>query len=438
MDFSMMKTPFLFLISVLSLYLGNAAAGTLSGGVFDENLTDNLGTGDPIPYVELDFRHGAVSPVSFERRELVDSNGIHWIYYFFQMPEGESTSSASWEVGGGATSASLSRSNLQFDWSSRTGITSNPFNMEIGRYYLLTITSEAPSRVSGRRTDYFYFALEAGGGTPPADDNQAPTISLSPAPGKDLQLQTDILNGNGFSIIAEDPDGINDLDWNTFQVTIAGVDKTQHFMSVAGVLVKAGRVSSSQSVDTQTFVVKPDPALFSDSHNLFNLQWNGDWPVSLRLCDKGGLCAQADYSFYTGPILKITSVADQRCANPQDTTQPIRISGFELGNIGFDVPEAAIYVGIQPQNSQTLLTYYFSNANIPLLSGDLFKLLPSLPMPSGFKLSGGEVAFPSSYLTSEHDFIPLNSGTYNFLAGVLDTSLGAIAINEQTLQVCRP
>jgi len=426
-------------LAVLILSSIPARAGSLANGVFDETFTENLGFGDPTTYVELDFRYSSVRPGSFERRELIDSNGNHWIYYFFQMPQGESRANVSWTVGGGATTASLSRSNSQFNWSSRTGISTNPFNMESGRYYLLTITSEAPSRLSGRRTDYFYFSLEEGGNVTPPNDNKAPTVNMSPVPGSSLEWQKNIFDGQGFSIIVEDPDGMADIDWNSLKVSIAGVDKTQHFMTVAGVLVDEGRLSSSQGVDFQTFVFRPDPSKFSDSHNLFNLQWNGDWPINIQICDKGGLCASADYSIYIGPFLTVESVQDLRCSGvPQK--DPIKLSGIKLQNIGFTVA-GKIYAALQASGTNSFWTYYASAYGMPVLTKEItsFYLDPLLMSP-GFSLSAEVLDFPAEFLYSASGddlfFYSLQSGSYKFLTGIQDTSNGAMAIYEREIQVC--
>ena len=66
---------------------------------------------------------------------------------------------------------------------------------------------------------------KCGGGA-----NEAPQISLLPNPElESLDFQKNIVEGTGFTLFIEDPDGRSDLDLGTLKVMIAGVDKTANF-----------------------------------------------------------------------------------------------------------------------------------------------------------------------------------------------------------------
>jgi hypothetical protein len=427
------------LIGLLALSPALAAA-LLVGDTFTEQITDNVAAGDPIPIVRL-FFSGEGVPTAVEKvTETRDS--YHLDIYYFYIPPTQRTLVAEYELSGDLVgTTSLAASNYLFDWSARQGISVNPFNMESNRYYRLTFTSNAPSRVSGRRTDYFYFALQHGDAPLPVA-NQAPSIELLPAPGADMAFQASISADRGFSIFVEDADGYADLDLDSFSVKVAGVDKTAHFRALAGALGE-DRLSMGITEKNMVFFFRPHPALFTSAHNLFNLQWNGDWPVQIGICDKSGACAERAYQIYLGAFLRFSDAKDLRCTDPgQHIAESLLIGSYTMANIGFDAPLSFVYLGLQSATSQQLWTYYLSQLGIGILSDNLYPLLPALPMPAGIHFPGGPISFGlSALINSPGDdwySLPLASGAYKLIATVHDTESGTMPLFSQELQVCRP
>lgn len=432
----MSNTARMISLGLLCLLLGTSPAGAavLADGVFEEALTEQVAAGDPVPVVRLFF--DGLQPTGVEK--VTEINGDYqYDFYYFYLPEPEDRLSAEFEVSGGLlTTPSLSSSNDPFDWSSRQAVTVNPFIMSVGRYYLLSFTSSAPSRFSGRRADYFYFALRQGSVSPPdPQENRPPSIALLPDPeAADFGFQSNILAGLGFSFVAEDPDGIADLDWSSLTIQVAGVDKTAHFMAVLG------RVQSElQALETSlTAFIKPNPAQFMDAHNLFNIQWNGDWPVKLRLCDRGGLCAEIEHTLYFGPFITFQSVRDRRCGTADiPLREALRIESYLLGNIGYAAPIASLYLGIQDTASGQVYSYY-SQWGYPALRDEL-KPMYLLSLPSGFSLRDDYLDLPVSGESVVTDrFILLDAGEYKLLGAVLDQETGAMRMREANVSLCSP
>ena len=48
-------------------------------------------------------------------------------------------------------------------------------------------------------------------------------------------------------------------------------------------------------------------------HNFFNIPWNGEWPVDLKLCDRKGACTTSSYKLNFGPYVDLYSFEDLRC-----------------------------------------------------------------------------------------------------------------------------
>ena len=123
--------------------------------------------------------------------------------------------------------------------------------------------------------------------------------------------------------------------------------------------------------------IRPDPKLFMSDHNIFNIQWNGTWPVSLKICDRHQACNTASYNIYFGPFFTTGTAQDPECAasaTSQDLQHILRINGITIGNCGFDVPSAADYLVIQ-KGAGIFLTYEVTILGITLTS-EISTLLP--------------------------------------------------------------
>jgi hypothetical protein len=81
-------------------------------------------------------------------------------YNWFRIDPLSRSRIVSYTIDGVTKGNILVASSKQFDWSSRRAVSENPFNMEIGTYYRLTVTIEDPSRLSGLATEEVYFALQ--------------------------------------------------------------------------------------------------------------------------------------------------------------------------------------------------------------------------------------------------------------------------------------
>jgi hypothetical protein len=153
----MKKISLVFIALSVCMGLSTVAAAEYSGGVFTTYDTDGLYE------LRLTFDTTQEYPHGHELRQEVDDSGQYKMdMNWFAVEAPVRTAAATWSLSGDlfGSGGSLSVSNHLWDWSSRTGITANPFPMETGRYYRLTFTVNDPSRVSGLRTVYFYFALE--------------------------------------------------------------------------------------------------------------------------------------------------------------------------------------------------------------------------------------------------------------------------------------
>lgn len=428
------RLPWVWLLA-LCLLAWPASAAILSGDSFEVVLDANTAAGDTAPTVRLYFTDPV--PPSFSQR--TETNGTYNVpTTYFQIPAEADSSRVGYEVAGDlAGTPSLARADDLFDWSSRVSVTVNPFTMQNGIYYRLTVVSNAPSRPSGRRTDEFYFALEHGDAPLPVD-NRPPQLSLLPAPDASFAFQQAILEQRGFALYAEDPDGAADLDWASFKLYLAGVDKTAHFLAVTGQLWAQGRVETRPTETALSLMFRPDPAQIMDAHNLFNIAWNGDWPLRLELCDRSGACASVDYLLYFGPFLSFDHADDLRCTLPATPVYEALLGqGYVLGNLGYPAAYSLAYLALQTGDATQLWFYYFNRLGYPMLSADVYPLLPLLSLSGGFYLRGEQLALP---LISSHDDYEwvLPSGPYRLLAGVLDQSTGAMRLYQQPLTLCRP
>ncbi len=235
-----------------------------------------------------------------------------------------------------------------------------------------------------------------------------PTIALIPSPAQGLAFQISILENRVFRIKATDPDGREDLDWATFKVFIAGVDKTGHFISVLTSLPRA--IGEESDETSKTFVIGVNPERFMAEENLFNIQWNGHWPVALEICDKSGNCGRSDYSIYFGPFLHPAGGNPGSVQTFSCEAFRFEIGDLVAGNLGYDCTESDIYFGLTRQDSQGFLaTWTHPNAwvqnwigprssNFSLQTG-IFYRLTGFTYPQAWRVddwSDGQFAFLES------------------------------------------
>lgn len=127
--------------------------------------------------------------------------------------------------------------------------------------------------------------VDAKCGTKPL--NSAPSIYLHSDNNQSLQAR---MAGGKITVTAYDPDGNADLDWNTFRLYVAGVDKTIPAVAVWNALTAEKMTSHIPSPlnNTETLELRVDPKKLMTEHNFFNIAWNGTWPVQLKVCDRKG------------------------------------------------------------------------------------------------------------------------------------------------------
>ena len=144
--------------------------------------------------------------------------------------------------------------------------------------------------------------VDAKCGTKPL--NSAPSIYLHSDNNQSLQAR---MAGGKITVTAYDPDGNADLDWNTFRLYVAGVDKTIPAVAVWNALTAEKMTSHIPSPlnNTETLELRVDPKKLMTEHNFFNIAWNGTWPVQLKVCDRKGACGEQSYDLYFGPFLLV-------------------------------------------------------------------------------------------------------------------------------------
>ena len=159
--------------------------------------------------------------------------------------------------------------------------------------------------------------VDAKCGTKP---NSPPSVTLVATRGDETfqeSFQRAMAQGR-ISIMGSDPDGREDIDWSTFTVHVAGIDKTLHALEVVRKLIAANRFTTATAAEHPervTFELRLDPRQLMGEHNLFNIAWNGHWPIRLRVCDRQGACGSSDFDLYFGPFVQIQDVSDLRCLN---------------------------------------------------------------------------------------------------------------------------
>ncbi|MBK9361433.1 MAG: hypothetical protein IPM99_10060 [Rubrivivax sp.] len=152
-------------------------------------------------------------------------------------------------------------------------------------------------------------------------------------------------------IVATDQNGREDLDWSTFRLFVAGVDKTGHALQVVARLAAERRLTHGTPADKpylESYEFRLDPAKLTGEHNFFNIAFNGTWPVQLQICDRKGQCGQTDYQLYFGPFLMLDRFRDLRC----DSTVNLDEVRFDAtwGNHGYS-SAANFYVALSPSTA---------------------------------------------------------------------------------------
>lgn len=184
------------------------------------------------------------------------------------------------------------------------------------------------------------------------DGKCGPSIVIEPDPKSGLNFQKNIVKGDGFSILAQDSKGYLNLDWSTFQIKIADVDKTEHFVSTAMSLTKP--MEQAVTDNSMRFTLYPDPLEFTTVENLFNLQFNGTWAVTVSICNRDGQCGSTDYNIYFGPFLDVRTVSDERCTT---NSNKLSLRDVIIGNNGMPA-RGGLYLGVRRQDqSQAIITY---------------------------------------------------------------------------------
>ena len=284
--------------------------------------------------------------------------------------------------------------------------------------------------------------------------NRAPAIEL--LPGQDGRLFQQVMVSRttvsprahpGISIKVTDPDGRSDIDWSTFRVAIAGVDQTGNAFEVINRLVQEKRVQVLAGDTSEEYFLHLDPARLMGSHNLFNISFNGNWPIRLRICDKRGACSQQDVSRYFGPFFDVRDLVDLRC---------IYMDQFDLkmsavwGNNGYRAM-TDFYLALAQSSVPLASPRWYLTLGRVAPTGEFFwfedwpaphSLLPtSMPLApgesnqsTGFKVSTRTVrqADPSG-----NHALPTGIN-YKVLYGALDVDVGAYHIDAmaQAVPIC--
>jgi len=265
--------------------------------------------------------------------------------------------------------------------------------------------------------------------------NTAPQISILPDPqAETFAFQKNIVDGTGFTIFIEDADGIDDIELNTLKISIAGIDKTAHFLATARAM--ADRIEVQTTDTTMAIFIRPDPTLFMSDHNIFNIQWNGEWPVSLEICDNSAECHTAAYSIYFGPFLTVDEVVDPNCVQTTSESfyRNLTLNGFVIGNCGFMSAAADIYLGIQ--NSGGILWTYYTNVFGDVRLSRELVTFSSLLVPAGLFLRGPQLDLPVKWFWSPGDDDTdefLLPGTYQILSTIIDLEINPAFANAMRI-----
>lgn len=290
--------------------------------------------------------------------------------------------------------------------------------------------------------------VDAKCGTRP--ENSAPSIYLETDNG--LSLQAQMASGK-IRVGAYDADGSADLDWNTFRLSVAGIDKTAHALQVVNKLSAEGRVAYIASLlkpNEVAYELRVDPKRLMTDHNFFNIAWNGDWPVQLKICDRKGACGEWSQSMYFGPFLYLRGFFDNRCLGITGADGDFRFGG-EWGNNGYEAM-SQFYVGLSnsKQSWEYWTTDYWTLAIGGMPPFDFlywydwtYGILPVFVKEPVF-LDTGVVrtnvelrAPPYVFRKPNAQRYDLSAGTYSLVYGAVDLNHGVYLIKTESVVLCQ-
>jgi hypothetical protein len=258
-------------------------------------------------------------------------------------------------------------------------------------------------------------------------------------------------------IVATNQGGRSDLDWSTFRLFVAGVDKTGHALQVVQRLAAAGRVTHGTPDDKpnlESYELRLDPGKLTGEHNFFNIAFNGTWPVQLRICNRKGLCGQTDYQLHFGPFLVVDpySFEDRRCLDGS-SNGPILFKA-SWGNHGYS-SVSNFYVALSPSLAPwESWTDNFFTLTLDLIAVEgrlhwmhssygvqpVFHQAP-VDLPTGTLVSGYAVTTPSLAWHAGNRVL-LGAGSHSLVYGAVDLSPGigegARWLGTSVVRLCGP
>lgn len=261
-------------------------------------------------------------------------------------------------------------------------------------------------------------------------------------------VQREMAAGN-LSIVVSDDNGLADLDWNSFRLSVAGIDKTEHALAVIQRLAVEHRVEVIDSGDGtgQLLRFRLDPRRLMTDHNLFNIVWNGNWRIGLRICDRRGACGTSEVELPFGPYLYLSDFADLRCTGPGSDLRLQVVARW--GNNGYDAV-TNFYVGLGPANTswETWTSGYFT-----LSMGQLppFEMLQwfnwtfgtkpvlangSVALDSGTAVAPQSLDLPVRAWTSTTAQSPLPGQAYTLAYGAIDLTQTVLSIRQRQVTLC--
>lgn len=281
--------------------------------------------------------------------------------------------------------------------------------------------------------------------------NNPPSITLfDAAPGlPPSAFQSAMANGElVFGFV--DPDGSSDIDWSTFRVFVAGVDKTGHALTVLNRLAQRGRVDYTEYAPNQVvYRLRLDRYMLMGDHNFFNIEWNGEWPVDLKICDRKGSCSTSSYKLNFGPYLYVSSFEDLRCSSlGVDQRMRLRVS---FGNNGLSAP-ANIYAVIGPTTAwQSWNGGHWSLSLVEPISQNVLRWFnDSYPIVPVFVTA--PIDLPTAWTVPDHDqleilvstaanvrggsTVSMPSGAYTLVTAAVDLHQGSLALQSQAVSLC--
>lgn len=281
--------------------------------------------------------------------------------------------------------------------------------------------------------------------------NNPPSITLVNAlPGSpSSEFQSVMANGDLY-FKAQDRDGLKDIDWSSFKVFIAGIDKTAHALTVLDRLSKVGRVDYTESPPNEAvYRLRLDRYRLMTDHNFFNIPWNGEWPVDLKLCDRKGACTTSSYKLNFGPYVDLYSFEDLRCTTGgADQRMRLRVS---FGNNGHSaVANVYVVIGpakpwqtwsgdywslslVQPGPSNVLQWFTDSYGMLPVFTAAPIDLPTALTVPDHDQL---EVVVSSAASVRNGPSVVIPAGAYTLATGAVDLQQGTVAVRSQAVTLC--